>query len=112
MKILILGGTGAIGTDLVKLLTENGNEVYVTSRSDRISNDKHLVYIKGNAMEDTFLSEVLKLCEFDVIVDFMIYPTEAFKQRFDLLLKSTKQYMYFSSGRVYAESDVPITEKN
>lgn len=32
MKILILGGTGAIGISLVDILADKGNKIYVTSR--------------------------------------------------------------------------------
>ena len=37
MKVLIFGGTGAIGIPVVQLLTERGHEVYVTSRKKRKS---------------------------------------------------------------------------
>ena len=37
MKILIFGGTGVIGIDLVKFFCERGDNVTVTSRSERRS---------------------------------------------------------------------------
>lgn len=40
----------------------------------------------------------------------MNYHTDEFKERYQLLLSSCGQYMYLSSSRVYADSDVPITE--
>ena len=112
MEILVLGGTGAIGNDLVKLLVENGNDVYVTSRRDRNSYNKNLTYIKGNAADDSFLAEILGQGEWDTIVDFMSYSTDAFRRRVDVLLGSTKQYLFFSSSRVYAESAIPLTEES
>lgn len=33
MKVLVLGGTGAMGVHLVHLLKEKGHEIIVTSRS-------------------------------------------------------------------------------
>jgi len=45
-------------------------------------------------------------------VDFMLYTTEEFKLRYDLYLKSTAQYVFLSSSRVYAESKTPITEES
>ena len=47
---------------------------------------------------------------YDAIVDFMVYHTEEFKSRRDLLLNSTNQYLFLSSSRVYADSKTPITE--
>lgn len=39
MKILILGGTGAMGKHLVKLLEEQGHHCYITSRQNIKSNE-------------------------------------------------------------------------
>ena len=46
MNILILGRIGAMGTDLVNILAKNGEEVFVTSRSQRKSylNNVHYSY--------------------------------------------------------------------
>lgn len=109
MKILLLGGTGAMGAYLSELLAERGEDVYVTSRSDRAKDRIH--FIKGNAHDTDFLKETLK-DGFDVVVDFMIYNTEEFKKRVDMMVNSADQYIYFSSARVYAESKTPITENS
>ncbi len=108
MKILILGGTGAMGVSLVEFLARNGSEVVVTSRKQH-QNKKNITYIKGNAHNMEFLGELLKE-NFDVIVDFMIYTLEELQERKDLLLSSTQQYLFLSSSRVYAESNEPIEE--
>ena len=108
MKVLILGGTGAMGTHLAKLLVENGCVVYVTSRTQNHSQSK-INYIVGNAQNNTFLEEILKE-RWDVIVDFMVYSTATFAGRLSILLDATEQYVYLSSARVYANSEVPITE--
>ncbi len=42
----------------------------------------------------------------------MIYTTDEFRQRVDLLLNSAEQYIYFSSSRVYADSKILITENS
>lgn len=111
MKALILGGTGAMGVHLCQLLTEGGWLVYVTTRTERVGNGS-LTYIKGNAHDEQFLQSVLRYEEWDTIVDFMNYSTEEFKQRYELLVNSTIQYIYLSSSRVYADSMDPITEKS
>lgn len=111
MKILVLGGTGAMGVDLVKILGERGENVTVTSRSERKSAFDNVKYVKGDAHDTVFLQSFLT-GKFDAIVDFMVYNTEEFKARRDLLLCSTNQYLFFSSSRVYADSKEPITEKS
>lgn len=108
MRVLVLGGTGAIGVHLVKNLSKNGFDTYVTSRSYKKA-ENNLSYLKGDAKDISFLKEIL-IEHWDTIIDFMVYSTEEFKNRVDFLLSSTSQYVFLSSARVYAESVQPITE--
>lgn len=108
MKILLLGGTGAMGTHLVDLLNTSKNEVFVTSR--RANKSCHNVqFITGNARENDFLTKLL-VSKWDVIIDFMVYKTKEFSERVNLLLNSTSQYVFLSSSRVYADSQEPLKE--
>lgn len=109
MKILLLGGTGAMGSHLVNILSEKGYKVSVTSRKKRDSSD-FIEFLQGNAMDISFLKEVLKE-RWDVIVDFMVYTNEEFRDRVDLLLESTNQYIFLSSARVYNKSLQLMTEE-
>ena len=110
MKVLVLGGTGAMGVHLVKLLSNNGIETVVTSRRFKHSEGK-INYIQGNAHDIEFLKKVVKV-HYDAIVDFMVYTTPSFIKRVNLLLDVTSQYIFLSSARVYADSDEPITERS
>ncbi|WP_349342825.1 NAD-dependent epimerase/dehydratase family protein [Marinobacter sp. MMG032] len=109
-NILILGGTGAMGTHLVKILAERGDIVYATSRSIHESS-ANIKFIKGNAKEERFLTHLLR-CKWDAIVDFMVYSTPAFEQRAHKLLAATEQYIFMSSARIYADSGGPIREES
>jgi nucleoside-diphosphate-sugar epimerase len=108
MNILILGGTGAMGNYLAKLLSDKGHTVSVTSRSERKSKD-NIEYVCGNAKKERFLKTILKK-QWDVIIDFMSYTTSAFQERMDMLLNATSQYIFLSSARVYANSGEPVRE--
>lgn len=108
-KILLLGGTGAMGSHIVQLLTGTDNDVYVTSRRHRESHD-NIHFIEGNAHDMAFLGGVLSNASYDAVVDFMIYDTEEFKGRSKFLLDHCKQYIFISSSRVYSNLDVKITE--
>jgi nucleoside-diphosphate-sugar epimerase len=110
MKVLIFGGTGAMGTHLVRLLSENDNEIVVTSRTERKSSN-NVTYVKGNARDLDYLKSLLYK-EWDVIVDFMVYNTSEFEERVNLLLSSTNQYVFLSSARVYADSQKKLTEES
>lgn len=110
MKILLLGGTGAMGVHLAKILAEDNHEVFVTSRKKK-ENKKNITYIKGNAHDNEFINSIL-VNSWDVIIDFMIYSTAIFEKKVDVFLNSTKQYIFLSSARVYAESKMPIKESS
>lgn len=108
MRILLLGGTGAMGVSLKKILAERGDEVFISSRTTHDS-ENNIHYLLGNAHDDQFLSDILK-SRYDAIVDFMIYQSGEFETRVNKLLDSTDHYIFTSSSRVYANSEVPITE--
>ena len=109
LNILVLGGTGAMGTHLVNLLSQNKNyRITVTSRS-HYEGKGNVSYVQGNGHDMAFLTMLLK-DKYDVIVDFMHYRTEEFGNRYQFMLGACGQYLFLSSSRVYADSECPITE--
>jgi len=108
MRILLLGGTGAMGTSLKDILAERGDEVYITSRSRHIDIGS-IHYLLGDAHDDEFIENVLRQ-KWDTIVDFMIYRSGEFTEKVVRFLDSTDQYVFTSSSRVYADSKEPLTE--
>lgn len=110
MNILILGGTGTMGVALSKLLLNEGHNVYVTSRSN-YNNKKSLFFLQGNAKDISFLNTILPLKKWDSILDFMMYSTKEFAERYHMLLDATDQYIFMSSARVYSNVDDLQTEE-
>jgi len=108
MRILILGGTGAMGNHLVDLFRDTDNEIVITTRSNRRSSH-NINYITGNAKDDEFLNKILDE-RWDTIIDFIVYTTIEFINRANQLLDSTSQYIFISSSRVYADSKEKIKE--
>ena len=104
MKVLLLGGTGAMGNHLARVLAARGDEVAVTSRSKR-TDCGGVRYIEGNAQSGDFLSRVL-MDEYDAVVDFMVRPSAGFAETAGRIMKRTYQYVFVSSYRVYADSPV------
>jgi len=107
-KILVLGGTGAMGRYLVPRLVTRGDDVDVIAL-DKGQESAHLHYTVGNAMEDGFLAEVLKK-GYDAVVDFMSYTLPRFEKRMPMLLDRAGQYLFLSSCRVYANEEIPVKE--
>lgn len=111
-KVLMLGGTGAMGVYLAPELLNLGYQVYITSRSEHVSNERDIIYIVGNAKDPEFLDQLLQE-RYDAIVDFMVYNTKEFKARYMQLLDSTPHYLFLSSYRVYGDNHgQPITEES
>lgn len=108
-KVLLMGGTGAMGVYVAPRLIEMGYEVDVLSLDSVKSDVPGLRYLQGDAMQDDFLRPILAN-GYDAIIDFLIYHTARFPSRAELLLDSTDQMIYLSSYRVYADSTAPITE--
>lgn len=110
-KILLLGGTGAIGRALVDTLKEeNEVEIYVTSRKGHESKD-NIFYFEGDAHNLVFLNSVInRIHNIDVIVDFMVWNTSDFLNIFKTILNNCGRYIYLSSARVYDNSEELIKE--
>ena len=104
-KILVLGGTGAMGIHIVKILENSGDDVFVTSRR-RKESTKRLHYIQGNAHDRNFINEILSSNHYDAIIDFMTYTTQDFKSRYEQFLKTTDQYFFLSTSRIYADTNI------
>ena len=67
MKILVMGGTGVMGHELVPMLALNeSNKVTVTSRSKNQSSEK-ITYIQGDAKNLNFIRQAVNN-KYDVIV--------------------------------------------
>lgn len=112
MKILVLGGTGAMGKPIVNILAERGWKIYVTTRKKHVSDNPNIVYIQGDVHNRDFTNEILK-DNYDAIIDFMIYSPDEFQYQSSLFLEKTRQYVFLSSARVYADAgNEIITEKS
>lgn len=109
-KILVVGGTGAMGVYLVPELLKMGYIVDVLAWDAGVSNNQNLRYIQGNAKDYAIVEKILKQ-EYAAVVDFMIYYTsDEYEHFLTLYLQHTEHYIFLSSYRVYADKEHPIKE--
>ena len=99
-----------MGVHLVELLAAEEIDLFITSRSSKESKD-NIIYIKGNAKDLNFIEPIINK-KWDVIIDFMVYTTEMFRDRYHLFLNNSFQYIFLSSARVYADSNKLLNEKS
>ena len=90
MKVLILGGTGAIGKSLVNIMSKHNIEIYVTTRQERKSID-NIKYIKGNAHDINFLKNTIANNRFKSNIYFYLLQ-EYIVMKINLLMKTQKDY--------------------
>lgn len=109
-KILIPGGTGAMGVYLVPELLKLGYSVDVLSHDNMISTEPNLRYINADAKNINTIKQLLKN-KYDAVVDFMIYYTkEEFETFLPIYLSNTTHYIFLSTYRVYANEEHPVKE--
>ena len=108
-NILLLGGSGALGSYLTPELLKMGYRVHVVSLDTLQSDDPNLTFEQADVKDNAWLSEALKV-RYDAVVDFMIYSTAEFQERCKLLLDAAPHYVFLSSYRVYADAKGIITE--
>lgn len=109
-KVLVVGGTGAMGVYLVPELLALGYSVDVISEDDCVSDNPNLTYTKTDAKNLETIGEILKK-DYDAVVDFMVYKTkEEYEAFLPLYLSNTAHYIFLSTYRVYADEEHPIRE--
>ncbi len=97
-KILILGGTGFIGPNMVKYAVERGNEVTIFSRGNKksdIPGVKHLVGDRNNDLS------ALKGRKWDVVIDNNTYDYRWVQLSTEVLKDSVGHYIFVSSISAY-----------
>lgn len=99
-----------MGSHVCEKLANRGWDITVTTRRPRESGSPHISFAVGNAHDQVFLDCLLD-SKWDAIVDFMVWSTAEFRERYKKLLSAAEQYVFTSSYRVYADSSV-ITEES
>lgn len=111
MEILVLGGTGAMGAPVVQILADQNNHVVVTTRQNKKSQNKNVQFVRGDAHDLNFVKDLLDK-PYDAVIDFMIYTPDEFRTFSKLYMEKSRQYVFLSSARVYADSpETRITEE-
>jgi nucleoside-diphosphate-sugar epimerase len=120
MRVVVIGGTGHIGTFLVPRLIEAGNEVVCIARGDREPYMAHAAWNKVTRIsadrdaEDAaglFAARVRNL-EPDVVIDLICYTQDSARQIVDALRGKVQAFLHCGTIWVHGPSVVvPTTEQ-
>lgn len=112
MKILFIGGTGNISTEVSKLCIEKNYELYLLNRGKRnikISGAKEIICDISNYDN---CSIALDKHNWDVVVNWIAFTKNDIDRDLKLFTGKTKQYIFISSASAYQKppSSPIITE--
>ncbi|MGL1893244.1 MAG: NAD-dependent epimerase/dehydratase family protein [Spirochaetaceae bacterium] len=114
MKVLFIGGTGTISTEISKQLIELGTDLYIINRGNRndILGTDAVKYLTCDINDEDVVSGLIKDLTFDVVADFIAFEQSALERDYRLFKDKTKQFIFISSASVYQKplSDYRITE--
>ena len=100
MKILFIGGTGNISTEVSKLAVKRGFELFLLNRGKRISTIPGAQTIIGDISSATTAS-VLQQHTWDVVVNWIAFEEKDIQRDYELFKGKTKQYIFISSASAY-----------
>lgn len=113
MKVLFIGGSGTISTQVSKLAIQKQVDLYVLNRGRE--NDKLPKAIKiliGDIHRSKEIATLLKGHHFDSIVSWISFTVDDVKRDYQLFKGHTDQYVFISSASAYVKPIpyLPITE--
>jgi nucleoside-diphosphate-sugar epimerase len=102
MKVLFIGGTGIISTGVTQLAAERGIDLYLLNRGQSkklVPNDVKV--IKGDIRDRISASKLLKLHDFDVVVNWVAYIPTHVEADIEFFRGKVGQYIFISSASAY-----------
>lgn len=100
MKVLFIGGTGIISTEVSKLCVKNGIDLHLLNRGNRV-NIEGAKTIKCDISDIDNSKEVLKNYNWDVVVNWIAFNKDDINRDVALFTGKTKQYIFISSASAY-----------
>lgn len=108
MRVLLIGGSGIISSEICNLSIERGMDVTILNRGKRknLINPKARLIVGDirNESEDALRNKVSGL-QYDVIVDFLTYNVDQLKRNLRIFDGLYTQYIFVSSATSYSEKE-------
>ncbi len=113
MKVLLIGGTGTISTEISKKLIRDGHELWLINRGNRnreLPEGAHTLIVDINDEEKA--AALLAGQYFDVAADFIAFVPAQLERDYRLFRGKVGQFIYISSASAYQKplSDYRIDE--
>lgn len=129
MNILLVGGSGLVGTRLADLLAKRGHQVVCFNRSKPEQVPSHCIYELGDLGEYGQLYQIMKKYNIDQVIHNaavshpMVFKDNPYKvYRVNVTgtlnvleaakLFDVKRFLYISSGAVYGNTSKPVIDED
>jgi nucleoside-diphosphate-sugar epimerase len=116
MRVVIIGGSGHIGSYLTPLLVENGHDVTSVSRSQREPYFQHpawqSVQHQNIDRQSIEFGPAIAALKPEVVIDLICYSLESAQQLVEALRGTVQQFLHCGTIWVHGPGvEVPITEE-
>ena len=105
MRILVMGGTRFIGVYLTQLLVEQGHEVVLFNRGNRVAPVAGVKQIQGDRKDAAQLKATLTPESFDAVFDNTGRELSDTQPLAEIFEGKVQHFIYVSSAGVYLKSD-------
>lgn len=101
MKVLFIGGTGNISTEVSKLCLKNGVDLHLLNRGKGFVGFKGGKQIIGDISDLEGCKKLLKHHKWDSVVNWIAFSKKDVENDIELFSGNTKQYIFISSASAY-----------
>ena len=111
MKILLVGGTGILSTDICIEALKQGHVVYLLNRGTRKSFiAKGAIELIGDIRKPENARNAIKGLSFDIVVDFLSFHISDLQMTLSIFEGKFKQFYFISSATAYHNEGQVISE--
>lgn len=118
MKILMIGGTGFISSNVVKKLIEESHDITLVTRGEsniELFDKSKVQFAYGDRHDKDFLTKLANENKFDVLYDMIAYTGDESQMIIDVFANKIPRLIHTSTISVYMVSDIirnPIKEED
>lgn len=105
MKVLLIGGTGILSTDIGEESLNRDYDVYIINRGHRNSSvDKRVKIIIGDIRNTEQIKKKLEKEKFDVVIDFLSFNKKQLENTLSIFKDKCDQFIFISSATAYRDT--------
>lgn len=117
MKVFVIGGTGVLSTDIVRVCLNHGDELFILNRGrhkEDVPNESRCHLIIGDIRDTEGVKAAVADLNFDVVIDFLSFNTSQLENTYKIFAPLCKQYVFISTCCVFQRKpeDGIITENS